>query len=165
MEPVFLERLKWGIILVEAVLIGFLFFGQRSTDIGRLIFGGVAALAVYYVYKFVLSVRMMADVYKVAKDVIPDLLFDAMGVSEINTSKINVEPFEDVYLVEYQLNTLTVIWDAVKGVEGHRYLRLEDLKKTLKLKRVEQVRMPLEKERGAEQPRTAVREGGGYDEE
>lgn len=162
MEPVFLERLKWGIILVEAVLIGLLFFSQKSTDTGRLIFGGVASVAVYYVYKFVLSVKMMSEVYKVAKDVIPDLMFDIMGISNLKTSKPGIEPFEGVYLVDYNLDNLVVVWDPLKGVVGHRYLSLNAVKKELRIRPAQPLQMPSEQQPGGQAVR---REGEGGDDE
>lgn len=117
-----------GIILAETVLILFMFLSKGSDAVGKLFFAGVAFLAVALLARFYMQISMMGDIYRVADKTVPDLLFD-MGITVDTSRAPQIEPFKGLYLIEYSLNSLTVVWDVEKGVVGHRYKRIEDLKK------------------------------------
>jgi hypothetical protein len=128
-DMTFWEHLKTGIIFVLVILCGFLFMSHRTTSLGQLIFGGIAMLGVWAVWKYWLQLNMMGKIYQVADEVLPDLLF-RYGIHPLNKRGRQIVPFKGYYLIEYPMNVLTLIWDVEKGVIGHRYARLDHVLET-----------------------------------
>ena len=123
----FKNSLVLGVALLEAVLLAFMWFGDRMGDVTRMFSVGLVVLAVFVVVRYVFQFRKFEDLYRIGREVIP--AFENKYYQPVDFSKVRSEIYRGYYLYNYWLDNITVAWFKGVGPVSRQFKGIEDFKK------------------------------------
>lgn len=116
-----------GVVLMQAVMLGFMFFTADFSETSKILTMLLGVVAVWKVAGHFFNLQRYHNLYKVSREIIPS--FELQFFKGVNSNKVRCQLFRGFYLCEYPDDNLVVAWQKDVGVVSRESMSLRDFKK------------------------------------